>query len=43
MMDEEFDARSSLYWKRLSDLRAGPVGEKIRYGISQACCGSWEV
>ena len=43
LMDHEFDARSSLYWKRLSDLRAGPVGEKIRYGISQACCGSWEV
>ncbi len=33
--------RSATYRKRLSDLRAGEVGEKIREGLCQVCCECW--
>lgn len=38
-----FGKKSADYWKRLNELRAGEVGEKIRCGIGKCSCRSWEV
>ncbi len=38
---EEHKERSALYHKRLEDLRAGEVGEKIRAGLCEVCCECW--
>ncbi len=38
---EEYSRRYDQYWNRLSDLRAGEVGEKICMGIMQAMVNRW--
>ncbi len=38
---ETFYDRSAEYHKRLENLRAGEVGEKIRSGLSCVCCKQW--
>ncbi len=40
--DKDHDARFSEYGKRLANLRAGEVGEKIRCGLNKCCCTCWE-
>lgn len=39
---EEYSKRYEQYWARLTDLRAGEVGEKICMGIMQAMVQHWE-
>lgn len=39
---EEYAQRYDHYWNRLTDLRAGEVGEKICMGIMQAMVHRWE-
>ena len=40
--DKDYDAGLAGYWKRLANLRAGEVGDKIRSGIDKCCCSCWE-
>ncbi len=41
--DSDYDAGLASYWQRLSHLRAGEVGEKIRSGLEKCSCDAWEV
>jgi sarcosine oxidase subunit alpha len=39
--DSDYDARLAAYWERLTHLRAGEVGEKIRCGLGKCSCECW--